>query len=327
MSQHDFAAELRAARPVAPAEVRERVRLIAAADTSSPRRVFTWRRALVVLVPVAAAVAATVVFTQPAHHPQQFAAKTLDRAATPGTPTTATVERAAVAHGAATKVATPAPSSRRVQRYGASLELHVPTGLAVSNGVKRAVQIAGSLGGYAVTVHASTQTDNAYADLVLKVPRAHVQQAVTRLSQLGTIVGERVDVQDLQAGINGTDRTIALLQKQLAALRAQEQTNAVKRQIALLTARVVRLQRARAATVRTAHFATVSLSLTTATEAQRKQHGHGPLHGLGVAFRWLGIGAVYALALGGPALLLVLLVWLAVRMLRRRRVDALLSRP
>src|SRR5689334_25447592 len=65
MSQRDLVSELRAARVAAPAELRERVRSIAAADTE-PRRWFTWRRAFVVAVPVAAAIAATVVFTRPA---------------------------------------------------------------------------------------------------------------------------------------------------------------------------------------------------------------------------------------------------------------------
>jgi hypothetical protein len=53
--------------------------------------------------------------------------------------------------------------------------------------------------------------------------------------------------------------------------------------------------------------------------------GEGPLHGLGVAFRWIGIGAVYALALGGPVALLLVLVWLGVRVVRRRRENALLE--
>ncbi len=314
----------RSERRLAPPEVRERVRLIAVADATPPRRVFSWRRALVVLVPVAAAVAAAVVFTQPAHHPQQLAGKALERAATPGRPTTV---RTAVAEGAATRLAPPAPSTHRIQRYGASLELHVATGLDVSNGVKAALRIAASYSGYPVSVHESAQPGNAYADLVLKIPRSHVQQAVARLSLLGTIVGEHVDIQDLQSGINATDRTIASLQKQLAALRAQPQTDTAKRQIAALTARIVALQRNRATTVRGAHFASVSLSLTTQVATRREHHGHGPLHGLGVAFRWIGIGAVYALALGGPVLLLGLLVWLAARALRRRREDALLSRP
>ncbi|HEV7640207.1 MAG TPA: hypothetical protein VGO39_04950, partial [Gaiellaceae bacterium] len=67
MSQRDLAAELRGARITAPSELRQRVRLIAAADTTPTRR-FTWRRALVVALPVAAAIAASIVFTRPGDH-------------------------------------------------------------------------------------------------------------------------------------------------------------------------------------------------------------------------------------------------------------------
>ena len=45
-----------------------------------------------------------------------------------------------------------------------------------------------------------------------------------------------------------------------------------------------------------------------------------------VALKWLGVGAVYALAVGGPIMLLIALVWLATRFVRRRREEALLSR-
>jgi hypothetical protein len=175
-------------------------------------------------------------------------------------------------------------------------------------------------------VHASTETAVASADLTLKVPRSHVTEAITRLSALGTIVGEQVDVQDAQAGLNTTDRLIARLQKQLAGLRAQDQTDAVKQRIAALTARIERLQRQQAATVRTTRYATIRMHLATKpVPAPNKHHGHGPLHGLGVAFRWIGIGAVYALALGGPLAVLLALIWFAGRTVRRRREDALLN--
>ncbi len=61
MSQPDLIAALQEARPVAPAELRERVRLIAVEATAPPRRRITWRRAVVVFVPVAAAIVAAVV--------------------------------------------------------------------------------------------------------------------------------------------------------------------------------------------------------------------------------------------------------------------------
>jgi Domain of unknown function (DUF4349) len=330
MSQRDLGAELRATRITAPPEVRERIRLIAASDTSVRAPRFTWRRALVVALPVAAAVAATVVVTRPSHHATAV-------------PLVPTVIRSAVAHGSAAAKAPPTvfakpaesgakaipvtPSRTRVQRYGASLTLRVPTPNGVSNGVKHALRIAALLGGHPTSVHASSQGHTAHADLVLKIPRANVQRAITQLSQLGTITGERVDVQDLQAGLDTTARTIARLQKQLSGLLAQPQTDATARQIAALTARVVQLQRAQATTIRTAHFATVNLHLgTPVVKAVTPHKHHGPFAWLLRALVWLGIGAVYALVLGIPVALLGVLVALIARAVRRRREDALLSR-
>jgi hypothetical protein len=301
MSQRDVLAELQTARVSAPPELRERVRLIAAADSATPRRAITWRRSLAVLVPVAAAVAAAVVLTtRPAHQP-------------------------AVVHGEAFKatapreLAVPAPSAKRAQKIGATLSLRVSD---VSDRVKQALQIVGSLGGYVVSTHVSSEKDSASAQLVVKVPRTHVQQAIARLSALGTITGESVSIQDAQAGINANDRTIAQLQRQLHTLLAQPQTAATRRQIAQLTARVVALQRQIATTIRSDRYATVQLSLRTPAPTIHEHHGHGPLHGIGVAFRWIGIGLLYALAFGAPLVLLAL----AARWWRKRRIDALLSR-
>ena len=116
------------------------------------------------------------------------------------------------------------------------------------------------------------------------------------------------------------------LQARLRSLRTQEQTPAVKAQIASLTKRIEQLQRTRAATLREAHYATVDLQLTTRKAAAAPTPSDpGPLHGLGVAFTWIGIGAVYAIALGAPFVLLGVLLWLAARSLRRRREATLLA--
>lgn len=333
MSQRDLAAELIAAelhgaRITAPSELRQRVRLIAAADTTLTRR-FTWRRAFVVALPVAAAIAATVVFTRPNdNHPS----------ATPEVIRSASVQHGSVAKsfgqagvkaqdsaGGATKLAVPSAPGR-VQVYGAYLALRLSSATAVSDGVKSALHIASSLGGYPTSVHATSQTKVASADLVLKIPRVHVQAAISRLSALGTITSEQVDIQDKQAGLNATDRRIAQLQTQLRELRAQPRSAATTARIAALGAQVGRIQRAAAATRRSAHYATVRLHLTSAKAAVPHKQGHGPLHGVVVALTWIGIAAVYALAIGAPLAVLALLVWLVARVVRRRREDALLSR-
>jgi hypothetical protein len=320
MSQRDLVAELRAAHVEAPPEVRERVRLIAADAPAPPRRV-TWRRALVVAVPLAAAVAATVVFTRPSHDGRTAFPSitgTLEIGPSVVTPTTDS--------GSATRALTVPAAKSRVQRYSATLGLRVEKPKQVSDAVKAALRITSSLGGYSARVRAESHDDYGVADLTLRIPRDHVQEAVRRLSQLGTITSENVSTVDLQAQLNAADRRIAQLQKQIATLRPEPATAYSTRRIAALTKQIQRLQREQAATRRTAHYATVGLHLETPLVVTQKKHGHGPLHGLGVAFKWIGIGAVYALAIGAPLLVLLALIWLAVRVVRRRRVDALLSR-
>ena len=326
MSQRDLAAELRGTRITAPSELRDRVRLIAAADTTPTRR-FTWRRALVVALPVAAAIAASIVFTRPSSDNQQAATPAILQAgiqhgavrksfgAVPGQPDSA---------AGAAKLAPPSTPGR-VQVYGASLALRLSSATAVSDGVKSALRIASSLGGYPTSVHATSHAKVASADLVLRIPRAHIQQAIARLSALGTITSEQVDIQDKQAGLNATDRRIARLQGQLADLRTQTPSATTTARIAALESQIARLQRAEATTRRNAHFATVRLHLTSAKAAVPHKPGHGPLHGVVVALTWLGIGAVYALAIGTPLAVLALAAWLIARLVRRRE-DALLSR-
>lgn len=316
MSQRDLARTLRDARPVAPPELRERVRLVAAQAAPPPRRI-SWRVAVAIAVPVVIAVAAGVLATRPSSHrasplPVYEAARG------------AAVHQKALAHLAPTIAV--APNSRRIQRYSTSLQLRVRDSAALSDTSKRAVAIAHSLGGYEQRVNVDAARTSGYADIVLRIPKTHVQEAVRRLTTLGTIVSENVSVQDLTGQVDSTDRLIARLQNRLAALRLQPQDTETEKRIAALTTQIERLQRGRASTIRSARYATVDLQLTTRPLPAPAHHGHGPLHGLGVAFRWIAIGAVYTLAIGGAFAAVALLVWLAVRGIRRRREDALLSR-
>ena len=153
-----------------------------------------------------------------------------------------------------------------------------------------------------------------------------MQKAVTRLSALGTIVGENVAIKDIQGQVDATTRKIERLVAQRAAWEKQAQTTETQAHIAALTDQIGKLRRGRNTTVRNASFATVRLDLTTREAPAPVHHGHGPFHGLGVAFRMIGIGAVYVLALSAPLLLLLGLAWLGARAVRRHRENALLSR-
>jgi len=326
MSQPDLLDRLRDARPTAPPELRERVRLIAAQAPAAPPRRVTWRRSLVVLVPVAAAIVAAVVFL-PRGGKQATAEQQLARPPQQGLVASVPYAIPNLSAGTATHTPSlPTPSGKRLQSYSASLELRLPTPAAVSDASRRAVQIATSLSGYEQSVTLNAGGKTGYADIVLRIPRGNVRKAISRLSALGRVTSENVSIQDLQTQVSSTDRQIATLQRQLAALRAQPQTTQVERQIATLTGRVERLQRTRAAAVRTAHYSTVSLQLTTPPAATPKPHKPGPLHGLGIAFHWIWIGAVYVLALGTPLLALLAAVWFGARTIRRRREESLLRR-
>jgi Domain of unknown function (DUF4349) len=323
MSRPDLARTLREARPVAPAELRARVRLVAAQASPPRRQLVTWRRALVLVVVVGTAVAAGVIATRPSHH----AASQELQAMRPTQRHAAVGSAASVDKLGAPSATPPSPSRTRLQNYSASLDVRVPTAGAVSTDTQHAIAIATSLGGYLAFVNVDAGGKTGDAEIRLRIPKVHVQEAVRRLSALGRVVGENVRIQDLTAGVNATDRLIARLQTKLATLRAEFQTTLVQRQIASLTTQIERLQRGRANTVRTASYATVALSLSTPHTTPAGPHHHGPLHGLATAFRWIGIGAVYGLAIGVPLLVLAALIWLAVGAIRRRREDALLSRP
>ena len=358
MSQPDLLTQLRESRPMAPAEVREHVRQIAAqAREPEKRRTFNWRRTLVIAVPIAAAIAAGAVLSsggrqqneraisppadlspaQPLAPPKTqsgngAAGTNVFAAGVPSStaaPTLHSTSGAKFTEGqAASNTATiPSTNPNRVQRVTAELELRVPNTQSVSDGAKQAAAIARSLGGYPSKLDVNAVGRSGYAELVLRIPKQNLQKAVTRLSALGTIMGENVSIQDIQAQVDATTQKLARLQAQRAGWEAQPQTTETQQRIAALTNEIVRLRHGRTNTIRSASYATLGLEMTTRQAPAPLHHGKSHFHNLAVAFRWIGIGAVYALALGTPVVLLLGLVWLAARAVRRRREDALLSRP
>ena len=319
MSQRDdLLNRLRESRPMAPAELREHVRRIAEGAATPPRRRLTRRRALVVAVPVAAAVAgAAILFPGGRSHPgavppeRSYQAPAAAKSAASGAPSD--------------QAALPAPIPDRVQRITTSLELRLPTTRAVSDATKQAVAITRSLGGYPKALNVDAEGRTGYASLVLRIPKQNVERAVSRLSALGTIVGENVRIQDLQAQVDATTRKIARLEARLSYWQSQPTSTEVEQHVAALTAQIAKLRRGRAGTIHAASYATVSVQMTTKPAPAPVHKGHGPLHNLGVAFRWVGIGAVYFLALAAPFVLVGVLVWLVLRAVRRHRENELLS--
>jgi len=338
MSEH-LLDQIRAAKPVAPDTLRERVRTQAAALPARRPLLsrLTQRRFLVALpmTLVVGLLAAGVI----AKLPQESSS---DTAVAVGAATTATAEASRGRESLPAQSApfqnsdsvAIAPTPGRLQRVDAELRLRVEGLDELSNATKRAMRVAQSLGGYVASVQYDAPARGVGgANLVLRVPSARFQTAIAQLSALGTILGQRIGIEDLQTSANDltdqivdTQRLIAQLRRQLASTSLVDEERAVlQARLAEARRRLADLQTALRGTRAEGALATVQVSLTTEaiTPAAEKE---GRLDRLGEILAWEGTALLYALVLVGPFVLLGILVWLALRLRRRSEETRLLER-
>lgn len=335
--------EIRAARPAAPAELRERVRLVVAEEPArrpsfvqrlSPRR-FLLVAAPATLV-VAVAAAGVIGLTRPGS-PDEVA---VSGAGEPGVAQPESDSAGSLESGRA--FTTPpasgadaiAPDPGRLQRIDAELSLRVEDVEELSSATQEAMRIARSLGGHVASVsYDATPGGAGSAQLALRVPTARVQNAIVQLSALGTILGQRFGIQDLQGTVDELARQITeaeqrvlQLQRQLDAPNLTDDERASLR-IQLDEARRVlaELRRQRDGTRAEGRFATISLGLTTEEVTSTPGTEDGALDRIVDILRWEGLAVLFALVVVGPFLLLGLLVWLTLRLRRRRAETRLLA--
>ncbi|MCY7302096.1 MAG: DUF4349 domain-containing protein [Thermoleophilia bacterium] len=352
MTSAELITELHATRPAADGALRERVRAIAAAEPvrrSSPfARLsrYSPRRFALVVVPAMAvallAVAGVAGLLGSGSQPGVEAIRSdlsSQSATAPGTTTNPTRELAPQlkAGTSAADAATPAPTIGRAQRYSAQLTLSVKNIDALSDATQRALRITRDLGGYLVTASYAT-TDSGTSLLTLKVPTASVQQAIVRLSDLGKIVGQQIQIDDLQGQVdeltkreNGLRLQIARLSARLSAPGVDAETRATleaRRDAA--RSELAKVRQTNAQVAAEARFATIQLTLQTSESSAVVPVPSRFDNAVDRAVEILAIEAtvvLYALVIVGPLALLALLVWLAQRGLRRRQDEHLLSSP
>src|SRR5438105_1845866 len=219
-----LASELRAAKPAASPGLRERVAELAEAP-ARPRRMFpriSARRAAVVLVPacLVAAVGAALI-----HGVVTSGAKRTAREFSGPPAGKALGQLRGKVHVPASpdenRFQADLAPSRRLQRYDVQLRLRVRNLDALSAATKRAMTETHRYGGYVASVTYATPTaKRGGADLVLMVPIDRVQDALQRLSGLGTILAQHVSIQDLQRQVNEESSTIGRLVKQIARIKS-----------------------------------------------------------------------------------------------------------
>ena len=352
MTSAELITALQATRPVASDTLRDRVRAIATAEPARRASPFarlsrlSLRRFALVAVPATAVVllgtAGTIGLFDSGSTPQaeSLAARELRSQATTTTPsadgTTAPQLKAGVPPAAA-DAATPAPTTGRAQRYSAQLTLAVRDVNGLSAATQKALQITSDLGGYVVSV-SYANSDTGVSSMTLKVPTANVQDALVRLTGLGKIVSQQVQIDDLQGQVDELTKRETALRGQIARLSARLAEPELDAQTrATLEARrdAARSELAQVRTTRAqvnaeAHYATIQLTLQTPQTAavvpvpSRWDDAADRAGEILVAEATI---VLYALVILGPFALLALLVWLGRRGLRKRQEAELLSAP
>ena len=225
------------------------------------------------------------------------------------------------------------PARQRLQDYDARMRLRVKDAAALDRGTKRAMRDTRSLGGFVASIDFGTRPEEqGDASLVLRVPVAKVQEAVARYTELGTIISQQVKINDLQPQADRLSQSATELRRRIAELVAKSRRSGLtvderiqlenaRRDLQSVTSRQSRL-------VREASYATVTLALTTAKAAEKREEPGAFRTFWDDASKILGtelIWLLYALVVAGPFLLLALLALLAERSRRRRSADALLA--
>ncbi len=350
MTSAELITELQASRPTASDPLRDRVRAIAAAEPvrrASPFARFSHlslRRFALVAVPATAVVllgtAGVIGLLDSGSQPQVESSATREsygQAATAPPRSQAPAPQLKAGAPPAADAAIPAPTAGRAQRYSAQLTLAVKNVDALSDATQQALQITRDLGGYLVTVSYAT-SDTGTSSLTLKVPTANVQDAIVRLSGLGKIVSQQVQIDDLQGQVDELTKHETALREQIARLSARlagtdldaETRATLEARRDAARAELARVRTARAQVNAEAKYATIQLTLQTSQSAVVPATPSRFDDAVDRAVAILAVEAMvvlYLLVIVGPLALLALLAWLGRRGLRRRQEEQLLSAP
>lgn len=356
MTSPDLTTQLRASRPVAPPELREHVRSIAAQENepqeSKPRAALPFDRLRLprmrfALVPAAAAlvlVSSAVVFGLARSGGDPVASRDLEKSTTRAQGEGAesgAVPNAPPVWGSAVPGDVYQPLSAaadRAQRVTASLTVEVPDSDAVSSASQKALDLTRSLGGHIVSASVATgdeASDRGSASLTVRVPVARVQEAIVSLSSLGRITSQQVTIDDLQESLDALERRAGSVRNQIVRITARlesETLDAETRSVLEARRRALRselfeLRRGIAATTAEASMATVQLSIVTPGAS-----GVVPVpsrldrtidESVNILV-WEGVVALAALVVAAPFVLALLALWLG-RRLYRRQEERLLA--
>jgi hypothetical protein len=225
------------------------------------------------------------------------------------------------------------PTGGRLTDVQASLRLRVKNLDELGDATAQAQRIVRGLGGYVQSIDYTAprgRPGNSYIEL--RVPVRHVQDALLRLSGLGTVLEQQVSTRDLQAIVERQNAQIAALRRQIRRIEATLRTSLPPAERLRLEFRLAdakraldSLTRARKGTIREGAIAKISLQLTTekaasvVTPAQRGRFERA-VHG-SVGFLAGAAAVALAALIALSPLVLLAAMWLAASRMRRRRDE------
>jgi len=346
-----LARELRSESVATPSSLRERVARIGA--SAQPRLRRPSRRLVAVLavtiLVLAAATFAALRFTTEsrtaaenlglappaARHTERSVPPAIQNALEPKYPPL-TSGSAAQPLGRATSLA-PAPTGR-AQDIDMWIDLRVQDADKVSSASQDAVRITRELGGVVTSSTVDTRGAQGRAQLTLRIPVGNLDDAVFRLTQLGTVTAQRTNTQDLQAPLDRVSWRIAELRSnmriELARLASGQLTPAeelaARIHLENLRRNLDYAKRSRASIVSRTSTADLTFRLATGAPGAVDKNESGIAGAVDKAadfLRGAGAVAVFLALVLSPLLILAILGWLALRA-RSRRIEArLLAEP
>jgi hypothetical protein len=326
VSQLELVQELRAAKPVAPEALRERVRALA---PPPPRRFeINLRRLVPAGAGVALAGALAVAVVVGALHSGTQSEKLQANPAPKEAPTPALQAQAPVQGRSLTQKlpvyrAALAPTVGRLQQYDAFMQVRVDSQDELSKSTQDALSFTRHLGGYVVWARYGAPGKRGDSELALRVPIAKVQAAIAHFAGYGSLAGQRIVLKDIQNRADYLAVRIQAVESDLAtALRLgqAQRANADRARLATLRAQ-------RANTLHRGRFARIALTMVAKPKpaAAAGRFDRTMDEAGSVLARELEI-LLYALIVAGPLLLLGALGIAAARAQRRRADQRLLER-
>jgi hypothetical protein len=227
------------------------------------------------------------------------------------------------------------PARGRLQQYDAALTLRVRDSDQLSARTQQAMRVTRSLGGYVASASFDVPGRQGTSTLVLRIPIDRVQRALAAFAGYGTLLAQKISVQDLQQRANAQSSRIAALKRAITALETQLQgtisqaeRERLEHLLSIEKGRLAAQQKSLGATVRRAELARIGLTLVTPAPKASAAPGRfdRTLDDAGsVLARELEI-LLYALVVVGPLLALGGIAIAGGRAQRRRSDRRLLER-